>query len=915
MSGYVQHAFFDFLVPSNIFNIAVHHHLQTAHNRSIAALTHPYKLRYTAKLEKIVRVITNPEIADYQSALLQQAINGISADRVDIDQFCIELKLTEKDIEHIFDSEEGILNVRSGARRARLTVKKLFVGNRNNGFKKQDSRPFFTHRFSMIMDGDDYRSIDLFYACADHPRNKGRALRYNFEVEFIPTHLTQAQISLMFFHLKSVLHTNRYNQLIRLATIGRIDTGYTMYGVSQLFAFISTKNKNAKVGTSFPKNKEHAVETTYIGDRQYHHLIAYDKVLKENKVFVEAVFSGLPVKFSEIAAKLEGVNQWFPNQACSFRIESRQFFSKTDEHPRLAEMELIRSRLEDLEIVQPRYIKSCTETRVKNLIRSKTLCQTRPLIEELEQSFCIQSPTFSFNQSAIRESFFERISTFKEILLNPSLTINEAPLVNYSQAVLDARKSILPFIHARKSDDDSNTSIVQCKASAIYVEGCPGAGKTRLIVARVKALLKQGVPASDIAVLAYTKDAVKEFKKRLVRSELYSERMFVGTFSSWAKSIIDDDGLKSHILDDDRYLEVLTNLVSSTPKLINGRDPEEVAKRLKSIFSHAANFETPDIKRTLLKLMPDMETHLLDILKVHKKLTKFKNDNGLRDFSDLFSVFNKKLKDKVFISKVTGKFKYLVLDEIQDTNLAQWGIIKTLHSDGMHLFCVGDPAQSMYGFRGASDINLRQFLKVFPEGKKFYKSANYRSTGALVSLCNIIRTKINNNYSSSISKLSEGLKPQAKICDDLGEAAHWIVNDYISRSSDIDKTTVLILCRYRAQVDKIISVLNDFDVNLGKGSVVKVLTYHGAKGLEAKLCYVVDPLFSYSRLSSYKEELCNTYVAFTRAEEELIVIQSSGGLGFYGVASNRYGKPSKWKDFKSENMFAILLKDNVELID
>ena len=191
---------------------------------------------------------------------------------------------------------------------------------------------------------------------------------------------------------------------------------------------------------------------------------------------------------------------------------------------------------------------------------------------------------------------------------------------------------------------------------------------------------------------------------------------------------------------------------------------------------------------------------------------------------------------------------------------------------------------------------------------------NHRTTGEIVSLCNQVRTKINRKYLKSPYVRPDGIPPLVKICDDIEQVANWLVSDIESRACVSKETSVLILCRYNKQVDLIESALNTVGIKTGEDQHIKVLTYHGAKGLEAKLCYVIDPLFSYSRLASYNEELCNTYVALTRAEDELVVVRCSGGFGFYGIPSNRYGKPSKWEHFKSGSMLAKLLTD-VKQID
>lgn len=102
----VRNKFFDYLVPSNIFDISKYSQVDIALNRSIGALTNPLKFRYTSKLDKIIKVLTNPETIKYQNQLLVKALNDVSVDTVDIDHIQIELNLTPTDFKNLLDAKK-----------------------------------------------------------------------------------------------------------------------------------------------------------------------------------------------------------------------------------------------------------------------------------------------------------------------------------------------------------------------------------------------------------------------------------------------------------------------------------------------------------------------------------------------------------------------------------------------------------------------------------------------------------------------------------------------------------------------------------------------------------------------------------------------------------------------------------------
>ncbi|MCG9738339.1 DEAD/DEAH box helicase [Shewanella insulae] len=899
-SGFSGKTFYKNIVPSKIFDVSNKDRyplVQPELNRRIAKLTDHVKLNYTTDIAKIMKVLRDREIVEYQQRLMKAAIDNISEDTVDIDYIRIGLNLTTTDIEKLLDEKNGLVRVRTQNRQNRLTVKKCNVGNKNAGFKKGDKRPFFTHRFQLIVDKDEYRYINVYIAAPDSVKNNSRNLEFNCEVEYIPTRVTRQIVSFMLYQIQSVLEIRRYKQLLDNALLLELHTGYIMYGVSQLFGFMLSHNTNVKVGRVYPLEEDMAAETAYVGSYESNHLIGYDKTLKENKKFIETAVLG----WEYVASGLNGIKDWLPNQVCSYRLESRCRYDK--EPVNLSDISSVESILINVKIFIPKYLFELTDAQLKTLVVDKSLNKLRSAWLKIFVKTRGRYIYFRIDGDQVNKAFSGCTEQLLESINNPikELTTIEE---NYTAAVAGVRGMLQPLIDIAASRSHKVSKIIEAEERAIYVEGCPGSGKTSLVVKRVAHLRAQGIKASEICVLAYTNEAANEFIERLDTANLNSKDMFVGTFSSWCNKLlkIDDD---QKILKAEVSLKIIETLIVPKSKIAKKYSTDDISRRCQSIFNHMANFDEPIIDRSIKKMAPDLAEFEYDISTLLAAYNEYK-EGKFRDFNDILVQLRNRLKDDEFCQWVTRRVKHLIIDEIQDTNKIQWDIIEMLYHHGIHFFSVGDPAQSMYGFRGAKHEYLDQFTKTFNNCRRFQLVKNYRSTTPLVRLANEIRNKINSKYSISVSvSKSEWVKPRIKSCDRFQEAIAWLVEDINERHLSASQ---LILCRYKKQVKSVKKALAKAHIEHGNGKEIQVFTYHKSKGLEAEHCYVLDPQFSKSKLSSYKEELCNAYVALTRAKQTLTILACNGGSSVYGT-DNENGKRS------GRSIFLDLPEEYLEFVD
>lgn len=878
--------FLEYVLPSKIFKEQKFRGHNKELNRKMASLTDPHTLNYFPSIKQIAEALRDEELVLFQDKQLREQIKNISASTVDIDHLQIGIQLTDVDLSKMTDPENGIERVRTAAREARLSISFVPVARKNQGITKSSNYRTFTHKYRLFVDSDYQRFVDFYLSC---PKGKGKRPKKgcNFVIELIPSRLELHHISLIFAHLNSVLGTRRYQQVLDSAEVIRLDTGYNMRGVSQLFTFTGTFNNRFKKSALFPENEP--TETTYIGSHRNSHFIVYDKVLKENKSFITMACEGLRYPYDMVSKSINGIDSLFLDQLVSVRTEYRCLFDN-DELLLFSELEKHISKLEELYFIRPNAVAELPQKSIKGLVCKKGISTIRETRKSLEEHFNGKESRYllSFDKDKLRRAVSERLADLKAVIMNPVGDTEFNPSVNVRDHILAARAAIKPLINRIKTKHDSEQAITSSDASVIYVEGCPGSGKTRLIAERVAHLIASGVPPQHITVLAYTNDARDEFAMRLDDLNLPVADMFVGTFSAWCNQVI--LGKKYNVLDPQECTDAIKKLIPKNFCDTENLDIEDMARNIQRITEHMANFDSPSVVKATSAVSPHLADYADKIADVIGKFESFKDERKLASFSDLLTKSRQKLiSGKVKsqkIEKLVSRSPYLLVDEVQDSNNVQWDILKRYIMAGGELFCVGDPAQSMYGFRGATSKSLTNLMQI-EKAKKFVQTVNSRSVKSIVELSNHVRRAINRKYLVASAKRLDGAIPRYIESDDLKSAIHWLVRDIKLRASE-GQSDFLILCRFNKHLDEVERALKKLKARFGTNENFKLraLTYHKAKGQEAKTCYVFDSTFSAHRHSSLVEERCNLYVAMTRAEDHLTLIASKGGTGWYSVLKN-----------------------------
>ncbi len=269
-----------------------------------------------------------------------------------------------------------------------------------------------------------------------------------------------------------------------------------------------------------------------------------------------------------------------------------------------------------------------------------------------------------------------------------------------------------------------------------------GSGKTRTIIYRVAWLLEQGVDPSEILLVTFTNKAAREMTDRL-QSLLgrHPSTLWAGTFHSIANRV-----LRQHahalgfapnytILDqDDSKALIKARVKAAKVPATNKRFPSPAV--LQSILSYARNASLP-VPDVLDRHWPGFAEWTGEIEGIAESYERVKRESNAMDFDDLLLHFHTLLAEHPVVERqLAHRFRYILVDEYQDTNALQATIVARLGAAHRNIFVVGDDAQSIYSFRAADIQNILRFPKMFPDAKTFRLEVNYRSTPEILALAN-----------------------------------------------------------------------------------------------------------------------------------------------------------------------------------
>lgn len=339
-----------------------------------------------------------------------------------------------------------------------------------------------------------------------------------------------------------------------------------------------------------------------------------------------------------------------------------------------------------------------------------------------------------------------------------------------------------------------------------------GSGKTRVLTYKIAYLLSQGIPAGSILALTFTNKAASEMKTRISRlvGEKQARYLWMGTFHSVCARILRHE---ANLLGYDERFTIYdsTDSKNTIKRIIKDLKLDDKIYKVNTIaarISMAKNFLLTERDYALNRDYAAEDERaqipmMADIFRMYNM--QLRRDNAM-DFDDLLFNMNILLRDfPEVLEKYQTLFEYIFVDEYQDTNYAQYMIVKMLAEPQLHICVVGDDAQSIYSFRGADITHILRFQQQFPQARLFKLEQNYRSTQNIVNAANSLIKKNRGQIPKDVfSKKEKGdLVHITRYADDRSEAvavASQIARQHTTQKFPYDRFAVLYRTNAQSRV-------------------------------------------------------------------------------------------------------------------
>ena len=346
------------------------------------------------------------------------------------------------------------------------------------------------------------------------------------------------------------------------------------------------------------------------------------------------------------------------------------------------------------------------------------------------------------------------------------------------------------MIDYKKELNAAQLEAVEAMEGPVLVLAGAGSGKTRTLIYRICHLIETGSDPSSILLLTFTNKAAKEMQERA--EQMLGEaakKVTACTYHSFCTRMLRKYAFQANLMRD------FTVLSASDPATIIDMMIAELgysevpnfptAKQIAGFISDSINRGIP-LRMAIQKnrKMVERGGFYGEIENVRKRADAYKRENDLLDYDDLMLRFLELLKDRPDVAeKIDEEFRYISIDEYQDTNRLQAAIIKRIREKNRNLLVVGDDYQSIYGFRGSDIRIIQSFPDDYPGAKIIFLTQNYRSTPQIVNLANEVMHKhaVEDRYKKSlISENPDGPVPFLVSIKNQAAAARVVADNIVA---------------------------------------------------------------------------------------------------------------------------------------
>ena len=362
---------------------------------------------------------------------------------------------------------------------------------------------------------------------------------------------------------------------------------------------------------------------------------------------------------------------------------------------------------------------------------------------------------------------------------------------------------------------------------AILINAGAGSGKTKVLTNKIAYLIRKGVSPENILALTFTDKAASEMFDRVNELITSYGDLTITTFHSFCKDIIHENILElklnvaPKILDDTAQLVwFVKNIDAFNMEHIKiGFQPVTLADELRKTISRLQDeyitYEKLEkyVSKSEAKSRGEEEREKLntlkDLLKAYKAYEIYKEKNNMIDFGDMLTKTYGLLKSKpLILKKYQKQFKYILVDEYQDTNFIQLQIVNLLAGEYKNITIVGDDDQSIYSFRGSNLTNVAEFKKKYPKHKELLLEQNYRCSKNILNVTNnLISKKPDRIVKKLFTNNDDGDKVVIAECRNEEEQAMYIINELSKLVKKNNYRDIAILIRRKKDAQPILDLL------------------------------------------------------------------------------------------------------------
>ncbi len=399
---------------------------------------------------------------------------------------------------------------------------------------------------------------------------------------------------------------------------------------------------------------------------------------------------------------------------------------------------------------------------------------------------------------------------------------------------------------------------VKHKEGPLLVIAGAGSGKTRTLTYRAARLIEDGVNPKNILLLTFTKKAAAQMLSRAASLlDSRCEEISGGTFHSFANLILRK---YSSILELQNNFTITDR--SDSEDIINHIRNNIIAKQEKrfpkkstilDIYSKSINKNIPS-SEIITSEYKQFVHCISQINEIITEYNNYKRKNSILDYDDLLLYLRTLLESNPDLRKrLSNQYKYIMVDEYQDTNTIQAQIIRLLASEHNNVTAVGDDSQSIYSFRGANFKNILDFPLIFENTKIIKLEQNYRSSQNILALANEILLKAKEKYSKKLfSQIENSIKPAIICAKDLQSEAAFIAQRVIelSEEENLSLKDICVLARSARMTYNLEIELAKRKIPFKKFGGMKFIEAAHIKDIIAHLRVILNPsdIISYTRI-------------------------------------------------------------------